>query len=174
MSTVGASSSASDHGLIIQGTLILLSAIVGCMGYIIQSRLKRAAEARLHEQEARQARFEQQLKRDDALRARRLEHLYRIREEILSPIIARTDAAVFIWAQWMKHTLMAPPDYSVNEIIEAKDDPNLGPSMIAVFGNLCPKFHQKFMAGEYAGQWMLAPNDVAAQMRPESEIAVSY
>ena len=82
---------------VIQGALILLSAVVGVLGYIIQSRLKRAAEAQLHEQAATQARFEQQLKRDDHLRAARLQHLYRIREEILSPMIALRQG-VFLWA----------------------------------------------------------------------------
>jgi hypothetical protein len=40
MSTVGASNNASDIGLIVQGTLILLSAIVAVLGYYVQGRLK--------------------------------------------------------------------------------------------------------------------------------------
>ncbi len=174
MSTVGAN--ASDHGLIIQGTLILLSAIVGVLGYIIQSRLKRAAEARLHERASAQARFEQQLKRDDHLRAARLQHLYRIREEILSPMIALNDSGAFLWAQWVQHTLMAPPDYSRNAILVVKDEPNPAPSVLAAFGHVCPNFHVRFMKGDYYGQWMLVPDDVAAGMKanPTGRLAVSY
>ena len=174
MSTVGAN--ASDHGLIIQGTLILLSAVVGVLGYIIQSRLKRAAEARLHERAATQARFEQQLKRDDHLRAARLQHLYRIREEILSPMIALNDSGVFLWAQWIQYMLMAPPDYSRNAILVVKGEPNPSPSLLAAFGHLCPDFHKHFMQGEYYGQWMQVPDDVAAGMiaDPTGKLAVSY
>jgi hypothetical protein len=40
MSTVGASNNASDIGLIVQGTLILLSAVVAVCGYYVQGRLK--------------------------------------------------------------------------------------------------------------------------------------
>lgn len=167
---------ATDHGLIIQGVLILLSAVVGCIGYIIQSRLKRSAEARIHQQEAKQARFQQQLKRDDALRARRLEHLYTIREKILSPIIAQNDAATFIWAQWIQHTLQSPPDYSKNAILLQNDDTNPKPSLVSAFACICPKFHAHFMAGEYYGQWTLTSDGVAEQMKadPNGKVAVSY
>ena len=40
MSSVGAGSNASDVGLIVQGTLIFLSAVVGVCGYIVQARSK--------------------------------------------------------------------------------------------------------------------------------------
>ena len=40
MSTIGAGQSASDVGLVVQGTLIFLSAVVGVCGYLVQARTK--------------------------------------------------------------------------------------------------------------------------------------
>ena len=40
------STNASDVGLIVQGTLIFLSAVVGVLGYVIQSRLSQKEAAR--------------------------------------------------------------------------------------------------------------------------------
>ena len=48
MSTVGANN-ASDIGLIVQGTLIFLSAIVAVFGYIVQGKLKSKEQKREHE-----------------------------------------------------------------------------------------------------------------------------
>ena len=42
MSSVGASN-ASDVGLVVQGTLILLSALVAVSGYFVQAKLARRA-----------------------------------------------------------------------------------------------------------------------------------
>ena len=43
MSNVGAN--ASDVGLIVQGTLIFLSAVVAVIGYLVQAKLARSAAA---------------------------------------------------------------------------------------------------------------------------------
>ena len=53
MSAVGASN-ASDIGLIVQGTLIFLSACIAVLGYVVQSRLT----ARAHERQLRLEREE--------------------------------------------------------------------------------------------------------------------
>ncbi len=45
-SSVGAGSNASDVGLIVQGTLILLSAVVAIAGYAVQARMKAAERKR--------------------------------------------------------------------------------------------------------------------------------
>jgi hypothetical protein len=45
------SASASDVGLIVQGTLIFLSAIVGVFGYLIQAKMARKAEKRRREED---------------------------------------------------------------------------------------------------------------------------
>ena len=44
--TANNSTNASDVGLIVQGTLIFLSAVVGVLGYVIQSRLSQKEAAR--------------------------------------------------------------------------------------------------------------------------------
>jgi hypothetical protein len=69
MSTVGASNNASDTGLIVQGTLIFLSAVVAVFGYIIQGKLKskeqkreHAAQIELNLSKAKLARVREQIK----------------------------------------------------------------------------------------------------------------
>ena len=48
------SRNASDVGLIVQGVLIFLSAVVGVLGYVIQSRLGRAQKQREEELERKE------------------------------------------------------------------------------------------------------------------------
>jgi hypothetical protein len=45
------SAAASDVGLIVQGTLIFLSAVVGVFGYLIQAKMARKAETRRREED---------------------------------------------------------------------------------------------------------------------------
>ena len=63
MSTTGRN--ASDVGLIVQGTLIFLSAVVAVLGYLVQSKLKRKEEKlaseRQHDAEIRQLKLQNRL-----------------------------------------------------------------------------------------------------------------
>ncbi len=57
------SRNASDVGLIVQGVLIFLSAVVGVLGYVIQSRLGRAQKQREEELERKEHGRQLKLKR---------------------------------------------------------------------------------------------------------------
>ena len=46
MSSVGAGANASDVGLIVQGTLILLSSLVAVSGYFVQAKMRSRARER--------------------------------------------------------------------------------------------------------------------------------
>ena len=74
MSTVGAGSNASDVGLIVQGTLIFLSAVVAVIGYYVQGQLR-----------AKERRREIQINRTEKLHQARLDKVRKKISEFVGP-----------------------------------------------------------------------------------------
>ena len=76
MSTVGAGNNASDVGLIVQGTLIFLSAVVAVIGYYVQGQLR-----------AKERRREIQINRTEKLHQARLDEVRKFLNLLVLPIL---------------------------------------------------------------------------------------
>ena len=103
--TANNSTNASDVGLIVQGTLIFLSAVVGVLGYVIQSRLSQKEAAR-------------QLLIQQKEHGRQLK-LKRVRQQIeifVGPALAYIDAYGRLFARSIMHYFN--PGFNFNQLSE--------------------------------------------------------
>ena len=99
MSTVGAGSNASDVGLIVQGTLIFLSAVVAVLGYVVQGKLKAGEVRREHEEQ-----------RDQQLRKAKLQRVRKQIQEFVGPAFS------YMMSAQMQIVMSISPPESVTKL----------------------------------------------------------
>ena len=146
--TANNSTNASDVGLIVQGTLIFLSAVVGVLGYVIQSRLSQKEAAR-------------QLLIQQKEHGRQLK-LKRVRQQIeifVGPALAYIDAYGRLFARSIMHYFN--PEFNFSQMSEE------------VMG--FPMTNWSTMDVCYCQGWMLTKeNEKIVLNDPEGEMAKRY
>jgi hypothetical protein len=146
--TANNSTNASDVGLIVQGTLIFLSAVVGVLGYVIQSRLSQKEAAR-------------QLLIQQKEHGRQLK-LKRVRQQIeifVGPALAYIDAYGRLFARSIMHYFN--PGFNFNQLSEE------------IMG--FPMTNWGTMDVCYGQGWMLTKeNEKIVLNDPEGEMAKRY